>query len=160
MNFESDDLYAIKFVTKPSGTIGAKEVAIEAKEKLIKNLQKKLDKTPKDDEKIKIQEQITQLEAEIDDIYRGTDTATGLYDLMHQAADLVIVLSSLRYVQETALTTQENAEADFSVGMGDLLKDGYWSNTNYATGQETFLYADAVDMINQISKPAVAYTVS
>lgn len=160
VDFEADDLYAIKYITKPSGNIGAKEVAIEAKEKLIKNLQKKLDKVSKDEEREKIREQIEQLESEISDIYNGTEDATGLYTLMHQAADLVMVISAMRYEQETALTAQENAEAEFALGMGDQLKDGYWTNTNYAAGQEEYLYADAVDMINQISKPSIAYTVS
>ena len=81
VDFEADDLYAIKYITKPSGNIGAKEVAIEAKEKLIKNLQKKLDKVSKDEEREKIREQIEQLESEISDIYNGTENATGLYTL-------------------------------------------------------------------------------
>ena len=41
-----------------------------------------------------------------------------------------------------------------------MLKDGYWANSNYAEGQEEYLYLDALDMIEQISKPLVRYTVS
>ena len=44
--------------------------------------------------------------------------------------------------------------------MGDLLKDGYWNNSNYAEGQEVFLYEDAVDMMEQLSKPEVSYSLS
>lgn len=44
--------------------------------------------------------------------------------------------------------------------MGDMLKEGYWNNENYAAGQEQFLYEDAVDMMELMSKPEVKYQVS
>lgn len=43
--------------------------------------------------------------------------------------------------------------------MGDMLRDGYWSNTNYAPGQEQLLYWDALDQIASVSKPKVKYTI-
>lgn len=39
VSWASDDIAAIKFVTQPSGTIGAQQVAIEAKERMIETLQ-------------------------------------------------------------------------------------------------------------------------
>lgn len=44
--------------------------------------------------------------------------------------------------------------------MGDMLRDGYWSNTNYAPGQEQLLYWDALDQIVSVSKPKVKYSIS
>ena len=40
VDWESDDTMAAKFITLPSGLIGAKQVAIESKEKLIETLTK------------------------------------------------------------------------------------------------------------------------
>lgn len=31
--------------------------------------------------------------------------------------------------------------------MGDLLRDGYWSNTAYAPGQEELLYLEASEVM-------------
>ena len=50
-------------------------------------------------------------------------------------------------------------ESAFAEVMGDMLKDGYWSNQNYAPGQEQLLYWDALDRMNEVSKPTVKYTV-
>ena len=44
--------------------------------------------------------------------------------------------------------------------MGDLLKDGRWSDENYAVGQEESLYLDALDMSERCSKPKVTYSMS
>ena len=63
--YQAGEKYAIKFITKASGLIGAKEVAIEAKKKLIANLELDLEKEIEDDEKIRIQEQITSIESDI-----------------------------------------------------------------------------------------------
>lgn len=41
--------------------------------------------------------------------------------------------------------------------MGDLLKDGYWANENYAIGQENALYHDAVEKLNVLSRPKITY---
>jgi hypothetical protein len=40
VNFKNTDLYLIKYVTRAAGEIGAKEVSVEAKEKIIVNLNK------------------------------------------------------------------------------------------------------------------------
>lgn len=44
--------------------------------------------------------------------------------------------------------------------MGDFLKDGYWSNTNYVLGQEQQLYDDAVEVLASMSRPSVKYSVT
>ena len=43
---------------------------------------------------------------------------------------------------------------------GDLLRDGYWSNTAYAPGQEELLYLEAAEVMAALSKPSVTYTVT
>lgn len=154
------DTAAIKFITKPSAKIGAKQVAIEAKEKQIQNLRNRITDTLTDEKKSEINAQISKLETEITELYSGTSGETGLYALMTSAAGLVTELNTLSKQRESAQTSQENTEADFAIAMGDMLKDGYWNNHNYTIGQEKFLYEDSVDMINQMSKPSVAYSVS
>lgn len=158
IDLTSDDLYAIKFITKPSAVIGAKEVSIEAKKKLIENLKNRITDSTSDEKKADINKQIEAYESEINELYIGTEFETGLYDLMTSAAELVIELNALSSQREAALTSQENVEISFAISMGDLLKDGYWNNSNYAAGQEVFLYEDAVEMINQMSKPDVSYS--
>lgn len=160
LTLTTDDLYAIKFITKPSAEIGAKEVAIEAKEKLIENLKNRITDSTSDEKKADINKQIAKYESEINDLYVGTELETGLYDLMSSAAILVLELNDLSSQREAALTSQENVEVNFAIAMGDLLKDGYWNNSNYAVGQEVFLYEDSIDMIKQMSKPDVSYSVS
>ena len=160
LSLTTDDLYAIKFISKPSAEIGAKEVAIEAKEKLIENLKNRITDSISDEKKADINKQIASYESEINDLYVGTELETGLYDQMTSAAELVLELNALSSQREAALTSQENVEVNFAISMGDLLKDGYWNNSNYTVGQEVFLYEDAVEVINQMSKPDVSYSVS
>lgn len=38
--------------------------------------------------------------------------------------------------------------------------DGYYSNSNYAVGQEEFLYKDAADRMAVVSRPEVQYSVT
>lgn len=158
--FQDSDMYAIKFITRPSATIGAKEVAIEAKRKLIENLKNRINENTTDDRKADYNKQIEKYNEEISEIYNGNEETTGLYALMHQAIELCMELNTMYYDREGALTVQEEVEAEFLVAMGDMLKEGYWQNNNYAVGQEQFLYEDSVDMINRMSWPDVKYQVS
>lgn len=159
VSFQSTDTYAIKFITRPSATIGAKEVAIESKRKLIENLKNRITDTTTDERKADYNKQIQKYNDEIAEIYNGNEETTGLYTLMHQAVGLCMELNAMYYDREGALTAQEEVEAEFLYAMGDMLKEGYWQNNNYALGQEQFLYEDAVDMINRMSWPDIKYQV-
>lgn len=44
--------------------------------------------------------------------------------------------------------------------MGDMVKDGYFSNQSYIEGQEAQLYADAVEALNKLSQPERKYTIN
>lgn len=67
VEFSSSDRCFIKFITLPSGSIGAKQVAIESKEKLIKELNDDITNKGLTDEKIQNhRDQIDKLEAEIE----------------------------------------------------------------------------------------------
>lgn len=170
--FESDDVYAFKFKTKPSGLVGSKEVAIEAKEKMIASIGRKIAELqqqiidhPEQTEELErqiqeLQSQIAGYNAEISAIYNGSATSESLYTEMHRAAYLLNQITNIR-TSLVSLTNQQSViEYDFSVAMGDFLRDGYWSDTNYTVGQEQNLYNDAVDLLAQISKPSVTYSIS
>lgn len=160
VEFENDDLYAFKFITKPSALIGSKEVAIEAKEKMIESLEKKIEQTTDVAKRQEYMAQIANYQSEIQTIYLGTEDADGLYDQMHEVARLLVELDNLSASQAELSAEQIAIEAEFSAAMGDLLRDGYWSDANYTVGQEQCLYNDAVELLEQISKPTITYTVS
>lgn len=79
---------------------------------------------------------------------------------MHRAAELLVLIDG--YKTSLASLTNEQAviEYDFAQIMGDFLRDGYWSDSNYTVGQEESLYQDAVDLLKQLSKPSVTYNIS
>lgn len=66
----------------------------------------------------------------------------------------------------TALNTLLNAQQEIKDAnlrlvdvLGDMLRDGYWQDNNYAEGDETRLYKDAMDNLKEISKPETTYDV-
>ena len=158
--FEQTDIYAFKFLTPSAGTIGAKETAIEAKQKMIDQLRKEIAKDEDDPDNPRRSEDIANYQTEIAAIYAGSADVTGLYQLMYDAAVLGYQIYQLEQQYETASDGQAEIEQAFHLAMGDLLNDGYWSDTNYVVGQEVNLYNDAVDVLKQLSKPSVTYSIS
>lgn len=158
--FASNDRYAFKFVTPTSASIGAKEVAVEAKEQLIAELQKDYERETDPVKKQRIVDQITTYQAEITELYAGNTETAGLYALMRQAAEVEAQIRPLEQQSASYAELQNQIEATFAEAMGDLLRDGYWSNNNYTIGQEQSLYDDAVDVLAQLSKPQFTYAVS
>lgn len=157
--FSDSDTYVVKFITLPTAQIGAKEVAIEAKEKLIKTLETRLANETNESRRNSIQVEIAKYESEIEELYNGNEATDGLYSMMHEAVVLGFEIKELYGQQQEAAIAQDNIEADFAIAMDGLLKEGYWNDSNYALGQEESLYADALDMIEIMSKPEVRYNV-
>ena len=179
------DEYAIKFITKPSGRIGTQEVAIESKQQVINTLQTEWtelntyvqahanDEThdstyyKKANRYQEVTARIVQLRDEdIPNIYNGTKDdqnnvlTRGLYVDMREAAQKAFQLQAHRDTLAALQQEQAEMEADFAAVMGDMLRDGYWSDKNYTVGQEDELFADALERLAEVSKPAVKYTVS
>lgn len=146
-----------KFVTKASGKIGSAEVQIEAKEKTIENLQRKINALPSTSPKIaEYQAEIAGLNSEINSI-----RVNSLYPMMHSVMKSnghLYNLDTINAAIATLNAQQDDIESDFIVAMGFMLRDGYWSNTNYIPGQETSLYADGMDMSREMGKPLTEYT--
>ena len=80
-------------------------------------------------------------------------------DTLMEPNGLVQQLDEYKDTYEDLSEQQDECEADFIIAMGDLLRDGYWANENYIPGQEEALYADAIGVMEQMSKPAVTYDV-
>ena len=55
---------------------------------------------------------------------------------MRQAVLTSIDRADLDVVYQQTLKTQQEIEDRFAHAMGDMLIDGYWSDTSYAPGQE------------------------
>lgn len=170
ITWASNDTLAIKFLPSVnstvgslqvnSGQIGAKQVAIEAKQKLITSLQHDYDIETDPLKKASIAEQISGLQTDIQTIYNGNADTTGLYSAMRTAVNNAVTLDTRLGELSTLQTQQLAIEAAFSTAMGDMLRDGYWADNNYAPGQEASLYADALAIMEQLSKPQVNISVS
>ena len=155
---ETGDYGIAKFVRGAAGLLGADEVQIEAKEKEIENLQRKISTTVKEDKIAEYEAEIARLREEIANIYTREN---GLYAKMHSVMKpdgLLYLLKHYNDLDSTLQLQQDDVESDFVIAMGDMLRDGYWNNSNYIGGQEQHLYDDAVDQMNILSKPTVTYT--
>ena len=158
--FPENSEYVIKWITKTSGLIGGKEVAIEAKQQSIESWNKQLAEEPDQAKQETIQEQIALLESGIQEIYEGTAESAGLYALMREAVDIAIERDVLNTQYESSMSGQAAIEQRFAEAMGDLLRDGYWSNTSYAAGQEELLFLEGQEIMAKLAKPSVTYTVT
>ena len=110
--------------------------------------------------------EINQLTAEVEQVKWGNDEGRterlirGLNSYMAEALRLRVQVDLLQAEVDAAQIEQDEIEAEFILAMGDLLKDGCWSNDNYILGQELALYSDALDVIEQMSKPEVSFSLN
>lgn len=158
--FPDNAEYVIKWITKASGLIGGKEVAIEAKQQSIESWNSQLAKETDQAKEETIREQIALLEKGIQEIYEGTAESVGLYALMWEAVDKAIERDELNRLYDSSMNGQDEIEQRFAKAMGDLLRDGYWSNTSYTLGQEELLFLEGQEIMAKLAKPSVAYTVT
>jgi len=85
---------------------------------------------------------------------------TGLDEIMDglmNSEGPIVAISTRQEAIDDLYTRMDNIEADFIIAMGNLLKDGSWSNQNYIPGQEQYLYNDALDVMKVMSRPTVSY---
>lgn len=127
--------------------IGGKEVTVEAKEASLLKLNQQLVEETDADSGQALLEQIAALEAGIQELYEGTEENDGLYALMRRAVLLAVERADTDTLYQAAISGQEEIERRFAEAMGDLLRDGYWSNTAYAPGQEELLYLEASEVM-------------
>lgn len=139
--------YAVKWIRRASAVIGGKEVAIEAKQDLLASLNRQLEKETASEKRQAIIEQISATETAIQELYTGTSGSEGLYALMRRAVLLAVQRANTEGVFQESLCSQQEIEQRFAEAMGDMLRDGYWSNTSYAPGQESLLFLEATEIM-------------
>lgn len=122
-------------------------MAVEAKRESIASLRRKLEKETDAAKRQTILDQIAALEAGIAGLYSGNADSKGLYALMRQAVLLAIDRADAAIAYQASLSEQEEIEQRFAAAMGDMLRDGYWSNTSYVPGQEKLLYLEAMEIM-------------
>lgn len=152
--------HVIKRITRPSGLMGGKEVGVESKQQSIQSLIRQRDKATTEARREEYQRQIDAAESGIVLLYTGDADGDGLYTLMRQAVLLALEIADMGIGFHAAIDRQNEIETGFAIAIGDMLKDGYWSNNNYIVGQEDCLYHDALDMMAVACKPSVTYSVS
>lgn len=59
--------------------------------------------------------------------------------MFFEAVDKSLELNDLNIAYNQLSLQQLGIEAVFCTAMGEMLKDGYWSNTDYIAGQEQHL---------------------
>lgn len=160
---QEGDYAIVKFITPAAGRFGAGEDQIKAKEKLIENLQEKINGETKTDKIKEYNKQIKERNSQIEKIYKSNRTI--LDQLMRpkindqDTGGLLYRLDYHSEVLKAYLAQQDNYEVEFIITMGNMLRDGYWQNNNYVLGQESALYADALEMSEQMAKPKISYSV-
>ena len=165
------DLWAIKFKTAPAANIGALQVSLDTKKQLLsgayEDLQKEEQSAFRKEERVAYyQEQIAGYQAQIRDFYYGSNTmdewgnslvTSGLYERMETAVATMLQAHEAndQYLENNR--RQDRIEAEYAQAMGDMLREGYWNDSNYVEGQEMALYLDALERMRIMSRPRVSY---
>lgn len=83
---------------------------------------------------------------------------TRLKEYMKTVCESIVSIDNLKKQIAQAVENQAAAENTFATAMGSMLRDGYWSDDNYAPGQEQSLYADALEISKKLAFPIVSYS--
>ena len=108
--FAANVQYAIKFVSPSSALIGGKEVAVEAKQQTVTRLEAEKEREQSAEKRQAIDEQIAALQSEINDLYNGNSSGSGLYALMREAAVTMVARDDANGSLISALNAQEVVE--------------------------------------------------
>lgn len=149
--------YLIYFESPTLGQIGVNESSIEAKELQIKGWQKKLSLTQDQTRIEEYNKNIATLQTEIDQIYTS---ANGLYVQFYTLCQNAEQYTESGEEVDSLLAQLEQAEAIFVAAVGEMLRDGRWTDENYTVGQEQALYNDAVEMSKRLAFPEVSYSLT
>lgn len=95
----------------------------------------------------------------VNSLYNDDGEKLGLYTLMVQACALVQEIAVLKHQYNGHVSQLNAANTNFSLSFGDMLREGYWNNSNYIVGQEQELYDDALEIIEVMAQPEITYTV-
>lgn len=153
-SWPANTIYAVKFLGPVAGTLGGYEVSVEAKTTTVATLTSKISASSSDVEKASLTSEKTAQETAI------AAMNTTRWSLMYQCIQLALSIGGYMSTIATNQAAQETAEATFEAAMGDMLKSGTWNDKNYVAGQEDSLYADALEVAAEMSRPQYEYTLS
>lgn len=91
---------------------------------------------------------------------RSEGELIGINPLMEKFADLADLtygqnLNDLRNAQ-ALIEAEDNSLTE---ELGDLLREGYWQEDQFVEGDEIRMYTDAMDNLQEISKPEITYEI-
>lgn len=102
---------------------------------------------------------VAKADIKINGLLNGTVDSVGLHTLMKNADVLAREISVLYALFDQYGADGSVIENTFSAAMGDMLRDGYWNDSNYIVGQESKLYADAQEIMRIMAQPDSTYSV-
>lgn len=146
--------WAVKFLGPVAGTMGAREVSVEAKTTTLDTLTKAIAAADTQTERDQLTSEKTAQQASINTLN------TERYAQMLQCIALAQSIGGYMSTIAAQQALQEQAELAFDAAMGDMLKDGAWNDKNYVAGQEESLYADALVVAAEMSRPQYEYSLS
>lgn len=146
--------WAVKFLGPVAGTMGAREVSVEAKTTTLDTLTKAIAAADTQTERDQLTSEKAAQQASINTLN------TERYAQMLQCITLAQSIGGYMNTIAAQQALQEQAELTFDAAMGDMLKDGAWNDKNYVAGQEESLYADALVVAAEMSRPQYEYSLS
>ncbi len=141
------------------GIMGARIIAIKSKQETYDLAKKRYDAATDNTEKATYQAAMNDAQQGLNELSKGTATMVGLSqmyaELVQHISDLEVLNAQIDAIQQTINT----ANATFETAMGDLLRDGMYTEGEYVPGQENALYTDAKEALAKAAVPQVEYSV-
>ncbi len=141
------------------GIMGARIIAIKSKQETYDLAKKRYDAATDNTEKATYQAAMNDAQQGLNELSKGTATMVGLSqmyaELVQHISDLEVLNAQIDVIQQTINT----ANATFETAMGDLLRDGMYTEGEYVPGQENALYTDAKEALAKAAVPQVEYSV-
>ena len=141
------------------GIMGARIIAIKSKQETYDLAEKRYDAATDNTEKATYQAAMNDAQQGLNELSKGTATMVGMSqmyaELVQHISDLEVLNAQIDAIQQTINT----ANATFETAMGDLLRDGMYTEGEYVPGQENALYTDAKEALAKAAVPQVEYSV-
>lgn len=141
------------------GIMGARIIAIKSKQETYDLAKKRYDAATDSTEKATYQAAMNDAQQGLNELSKGTATMVGLSqmyaELVQHISDLEVLNAQIDAIQQSI----DTANTTFETAMGDLLRDGMYTEGEYVPGQENALYTDAKEALAKAAVPQVEYSV-
>lgn len=90
----------------------------------------------------------------------ATGDNMGILSLMERFSELSDLTYITYYNELKALQDEQNAlEKAMTSSLGDLYREGWWQDDSYVDGDESKLYDDALENLEEVAKPEAEYSI-